>query len=171
MSEEWETYVRLREYSDKLDKNGNSVRKEDPEAARKLHNFGIIINRNLFWKEKSEYIELFKDFLYGTLTADDFSNIFGVKYHDRMRQKTHELKIDLKENSYQSSELVQLIIKGKYYKSYKLKFSNMLSLMESETEAFRIDPEPDSTQIGEKELRIFAKKTLSKMEKLPNESK
>jgi hypothetical protein len=171
MREDQETYTRLKEYSDKLYENGKSIWNEDKEAARKLNSFGIIIEENLLWNEKDQFIALFKDFIYGTLSAYDFSFIFGARYFDIIREKNRELEIDLKKNSYQSGEVLELIINDNYYKDYIRKYSDILGEAEALTEDFRVDPEVGSFEIGEEQLRNFAEKALFKIQELINESK
>jgi hypothetical protein len=171
MSKEWETYVRLQRYSNELRKNGKSIWNENLEGARKLNRFGIIIEENLVWKERNHFVILFQEFIYGTLTADDFSNIFGVKYLYRTRQKVNQLEIDLEKNDYKSGELLELIIVGEDYKDYIRRYSDILGQAEALTEDFRVDPEVGSDEIGEEELRNFVEKALFEIQEIVNDLK
>jgi hypothetical protein len=149
MNQEWETYVRLRKDSDKLYKNGSSVWKEDPEGAKKLISFGVIIEENLLWRERDDFIILLEELLYGTLNPRDFSDIFRNRCFDEIGKKIRKLEIDLEKNDYKSGELLELIIVGEDYKDYRRKYSDILGEVEAVTEDFRVDPEVGSDEIGE----------------------
>ena len=66
-------FFKLLKYSNELKKNKKYLYTEDSEAFNSLLNFSVIIANNLHYLEKSEYIELAKDFLTDQITADDFS--------------------------------------------------------------------------------------------------
>lgn len=108
-----ETFRQLLKYSNELKKNQKYLIKEDPIAFTKLLNFLSIIEENLHWKVKNQYVKLIEDFLNENISADDFSILF-IRIFEKTVDKVHQLEIDLKEkNSLNSSEISELLLEKK----------------------------------------------------------
>jgi heme oxygenase len=79
-----ETFFQLLKYSNELEKNKKYLIREDPAAFKKLLKFLVILEENLHWEVKNQYVELMKDFLNGMISADDFSISF-IRIFDKTR--------------------------------------------------------------------------------------
>jgi len=73
---EQQKFFKLLKCSNELKKNKESLLKKDFEGFNLLLNFSMIIEDNLHYSKKQEYINLAKDFLDDQTTADDFSYSF-----------------------------------------------------------------------------------------------
>ena len=77
---EQQNFLKLLKYSNELEKNKKSFLKEDPETFDVLLKFLVIIEENLHYPEKDEYVKLIKNFLEEKINAEDFSIPFMVIY-------------------------------------------------------------------------------------------
>ena len=160
-----ETFLQLLDYSNKLEQNQKYLIREDPAAFQKLLNFLVIIEENLHWEVKSEYVKLIEDFLNGIINADDFSIIF-IRMYEKVNEKLRQFKIDLKEKnildpSFQSSEISKLLVKGK-----ACGIGDLLSRLYGDCDSFNPDPSSRTDiQLDEEELRNCAKTALFEIQK------
>ena len=160
-----ETFFQLLECSHELEKNKKYLINEDPIAFRKLLNFLVIIEENLHWKVKNQYLELIEDFLNGSISADDFSVIFMGMY-EKIAEKVRRLKVDIKEKntlspSFQSSEIVELLSKGK-----ACGIGALLSSIYGDCNSFNPDLSLENdSYLDEEQLKDSIKKIFFEMKK------
>jgi len=157
--------LELLEYSNELEKNQKSLIKEDPIAFNKLLNFLVIIEENLHWKVKNQYVKLIKDFLNGNISADDFSTIF-IRMFEKTVEKVRRLETDLKEkNSLNSSEISKLLLKGK-----ACGIANLLSSVYGDCDRFNPDlSSEDDFYLDEGQLKDSIEKTYLQIQKFLEE--
>ena len=92
MNEE-QKFFKLLRYSNELKINNKYLDNEDPEAFDTLLNFLVIIEDNLHYSEKQEYIKLTKDFLADQITADNFSYSF-IAVYEGINDKLYQMQIE-----------------------------------------------------------------------------
>ena len=68
-----DNFFKLLSDSNQLKKSRKFLRDENPEAYKVLLDLLVIIETNLHYSEKHEYIKLANDFLTDRINADDFS--------------------------------------------------------------------------------------------------
>jgi len=164
-----ETFFQLLEYSNELEKNQKSLIKEDPIAFNKLLDFLVIIEENLHWKVKNQYVKLIKDFLNGNISADDFSTIF-IRMFEKTVEKVRRLETDLKEKNsfnplFQSSEISKLLLKGK-----ACGIANLLSSVYGDCDRFNPDlSSEDDFYLDEGQLKDSIEKTYLQIQKFLEE--
>ena len=164
-----ETFLQLLEYSNELEKNQKYLIKEDPIAFNKLLNFLGIIEENLHWKVKNQYVKLIEDFLNGNISADDFSIIF-IRMFEKIVEKVRRLEIDLKKKnslnpSFQSSEISKLLLKGK-----ACGIADLLSSVYGDCDRFNPDlSSEDDFYLDEVQLKDSIEKTYLQIQKFLEE--
>ena len=164
-----ETFLQLLEYSNELEKNQKYLIKEDPIAFNKLLNFLVIIEENLHWKIKNQYVKLIEDFLNGNISADDFSIIF-IRIFEKTVEKVRRLEIDLKEKnslnpSFQSSEISKLLLKGK-----ACGIADLLSSVYGDCDRFNPDlSSEDDFYLDEVQLKDSIEQTYLQIQKFLEE--
>ena len=164
-----ETFLQLLEYSNELEKNQKYLIKEDPIAFNKLLNFLVIIEENLHWKIKNQYVKLIEDFLNGNISADDFSIIF-IRMFEKIVEKVRRLEIDLKKKnslnpSFQSSEISKLLVKGK-----ACGIADLLSSVYGDCDRFNPDlSSEDDFYLDEVQLKDSIEKTYLQIQKFLEE--
>lgn len=97
------------------------------------------------------------------INADDFSIIF-MRMFEKIGAKVYQLKIDLKKNSFQSSGISKLLVKGK---AYRYGIGDLLARISGDYDSF--NPNPSSRtdiQLDEEELRNCAKMTFFEIESI-----
>ena len=161
--------LELLEYSNELEKNQKYLIKEDPIAFNKLLNFLVIIEENLHWKVKNQYVKLIEDFLNGNISADDFSIIF-IRMFEKTVEKVRRLEIDLKEKnslnpSFQSSEISKLLLKEK-----ACGIADLLSSVYGDCDRFNPDlSSEDDFYLEEEQFRNSIKELFFEMQKYCDE--
>ena len=109
---EQQKFFKLLKYSNEVEKNKKYLLKEDPEAFKVLSKFLIIMEENLHYAEKDEYVELIRDFLDEKINTEDFS-IFFMAMYEGINQKLRQMKKDFKEKSLKSFELSNFLVESK----------------------------------------------------------
>jgi hypothetical protein len=164
-----ETFLQLLEYSNELEKNQKYLIKEDPIAFNKLLNFLVIIEENLHWKVKNQYVKLIEHFLNKNISADDFSIIF-IRMFEKTVEKVRRLEIDLKEKnslnpSFQSSEISELLLKGK-----ACGIADLLSSVYGDCDRFNPDLcSENDFYLDERQLKDSIEKTYLQIQKFLEE--
>ena len=149
MNEE-QKFFKLLRYSNELKINNKYLDNEDPEAFDNLLNFLVIIENNLHYSEKQEYIKLTKNFLADQITADNFSYSF-IAVYEGINDKLHQMQIE------ESLELANFL---KCRKNHKL--GKLLSLVYGSCDSY--SPDPDITMADETELKHYAQILLVKLQ-------
>ena len=149
---EQQNFFKLLKYSNKLKRNNKFLDKEDPEAFDTLLKFLVIIEGNLHYSEKHEYINLAKDFLDNKITADDFSYSFMAIYEGIAK------KLDQMERE-ESLELANFI-----NKTDRCELNRLLTRTYGSCDSFSPDPEVDIALSDEKELKDCAQMLLFKLQ-------
>ena len=122
------------------------LRKESPEADKKLVKFLATIEENFHYSEKQEYITLAKDFLENQITAEDFSYSFLAIYEGISKQIGRLI-------SDEPSELTNFLSKNR-----RSEFGRLLLRAYGSCESFSLDPEVSMST--EEELREDAQNLL-----------
>lgn len=146
---EHQKFLKLLKYSNELKKNKKSLRTEDSEAFNLFLNFSVIIENNLHYLEKQEYIELVTKFLTDQITADDFSYSFMAIYQG-ISQKLGQMK---------RTESLEL---GNFLKPSRPELGDLLARIYGSCDSFSLDPE--IVMSDELELKDFAKILLLKLQ-------
>ena len=149
MNEE-QKFFKLLRYSNELKINNKYLDNEDPEAFDTLLNFLVIIEDNLHYSEKQEYIKLTKDFLADQITADNFSYSF-IAVYEGINDKLYQMQIE------ESLELANFL---KCRKNHKL--GKLLALVYGSCDSY--SPDPDITMADEPELKHYAQILLVKLQ-------
>jgi len=149
MNEE-QKFFKLLRYSNELKINNKYLDNEDPEAFDTLLNFLVIIEDNLHYSEKQEYIKLTKDFLADQITADNFSYSF-IAVYEGINDKLYQMQIE------ESLELANFL---KCRKNHKL--GKLLALVYGSCDSY--SPDPDITMADETELKHYAQILLVKLQ-------
>ena len=137
-------FFKLLKYSNILKRNNKYLSKEDPEAFDTLLKFLVIIEENLHYSEKDEYIDLAKDFLDNKITADDFSYSFMAIY-EGIGEELNQMTIE------ESVELVNFL-----NKTEEDGLNKLLSRIYGCCDSFSPDPEIEIATSDEKELKDYA---------------
>ena len=146
---EHEQFFKLLKYSNELKKNKKSLRKKDSESFNLLLNFSVIIENNLHYSEKQEYIELAKDFLADQITADDFSYSFMAIYKG-INRKLGQMK---------RTESLEL---ANFLKPSRPELGDLLARIYGSCDSF--SPDPEIAMSDEKELKDCAQILLLKLQ-------
>ena len=144
-----QNFFKLLKYSNNLKKNKKSLRTKDYEAFRLLLHFSVIIENNLQYSEKQEYIKLAKDFLAGQITADDFSYSFMAIY-EGISQKLGQM---------QETESLEL---ANFLKPSRPELGDLLARIYGSCDDF--SPDPEIAMSDEKELKYCAELLLFKLQ-------
>ena len=143
-------FFKLLKYSNILKKTNKYLSKEDSEAFKTLVKFLVIIEENLHYSEKDEYINLAKDFLDNKITADDFSYSFMAIY-EAVSEKLNQMKLE------ESAELVNLL-----NKTEEDGLNILLARIYGCCDGF--SPDPEIAMCDEKELKDYAPILLFKLQ-------
>jgi hypothetical protein len=146
---EQQKFFKLLKYSNELKKNKKSLLKENPEVFDVLLDFLVIIEINLHYLEKQEYIELAKDFLADEITADDFSYSFMAIY-EGINRKLGQMK---------RNESLDL---ANFLKSSQPELGDLLARIYGSCDSF--SPDPEVAMSDEKELKDCAQILLLKLQ-------
>lgn len=144
-----QNFFKLLKYSNELKKNRESLREKDYEAFNLLLNFSVIIENNLQYSEKQEYIDLAKDFLADQITADDFSYFFMAIYGEISR-KLGQMK---------RTESLEL---ANFLKPSRPELGDLLARIYGSCDSF--SPDPEIAMSDEKELKDCAQILLLKLQ-------
>ena len=109
----------------------------------------MIIENNLQYSEKQEYIKLAKDFLAGQITADDFSYSFMAIY-EGISQKLGQM---------QETESLEL---ANFLKPSRVELGDLLARIYGSCDSF--SPDPEIAMSDEKELKDCAQILLLKLQ-------
>ena len=137
-------FFKLLKYSNILKRNNKYLSKEDSEAFDTLLKFLVIIEENLHYSEKDEYIDLAKDFLDNKITADDFSYSFMAIY-EGIGEELKQMKLE------ESVELVNFLNKTD---QDGLNIIRLLGRIYGCCDSF--SPDPEIAMSDEKELKDYA---------------
>lgn len=138
---EKQEFFELLAYSNILEKNNKSLMKENPEKFSILLHFSAIIETNLYFLEKKEFIELADDFLNGQITAEDFSYSFMAIY-EGINRKLGQMK---------RTESLEL---ANFLKPSRPELGDLLARIYGSCDSF--SPDPEIAMSDEKELKDCA---------------
>ena len=146
-----ETFFKLLKYSNKLKKNNKYLCNENPEVFDLFLSLLVIIECNLHFLEKQEYIELADDFLSNQITADDFASTFQAIY-EGINRKFDQMRRD------ESLELANFL------EPSRPELGGLLARIYGSCDSFSTDPEVFMVTSDEKELEQCAKMLLLKLQ-------
>ena len=146
---EKQEFFELLAYSNILEKNNKSLMKENPEKFSILLHFSAIIETNLYFLEKKEFIELADDFLNGQITAEDFSYSFMAIY-EGINRKLGQMK---------RTESLEL---ANFLKPSRPELGDLLARIHGSCDSF--SPDPEIAMSTEEELKECAKSLLLKLQ-------
>lgn len=118
-------FLKLVRKSHNYKKQGQSLLQEDPQSYNQLLNFLVVMESNLHWENKTNYIKLIENFLNHQLKADDFSIIFCNKYEKvnrEVKQLNHELD---------SLKISKLLITNEKSYDFSKKLTELYSLCDN----------------------------------------
>ena len=141
-------FFELLKYSNELNQDQKSLRKEDYAAFELLLNFLVTIEINFHYSEKKEYIKIANNFLANNITAEDFS-IFFMGIYEGINQKLHQM---------QKTESLEL---ANFLKPSSRELGNLLARIYGSCDSF-LDPE--LTMSTEQELKDCAQILLLKLQ-------
>ena len=145
-------FLKLLSYSNKLKKENKSLRKENPEQFKQFLDFLVVIEENLHYLKKEEYMELSVDFLNDEISADDFSSYFMSIY-----ENVNKRLIKMQENQIQE---LQNLLEKKTTNERKLNL--LLARIYGACDAFSLDLEINRS--SKKELKNYAKLLLLELQ-------
>ena len=94
-------YIELLRYDQSLRKNGKSLREQDKAKYLKLLNYSVKLSDHVHWQQKSEYLNLMKNFVDLKIDGKQFVSQFN-KIHRANEEAVKMLKTDLKQlNTFQ----------------------------------------------------------------------
>ena len=147
-------FFELLKYSNELKRNKKSWFEANSEISDKFLNIFVVIERNFHYSQKQEYIQLAKEFLDDQITAEDFSDNFMIIY-ERISDEFTKLQIQ------ESVKLWDLLILN----PDRSDLGELLSYIYGTSDSYSPDPEVNSFNIDEKELKDCAKKLLLELDK------
>ena len=125
------------------------MKNEHPEVFDIFLDFLVIIERNLHYLEKQEYINLAKNFLDDQITADDFSYSFMAIYGG-IGQKLGQMK---------RAESVEL---ANFLEPSRRELGELLARIYGSCDSF--SPDPEVAMADEQELKDYAQILLFKIQ-------
>lgn len=143
-------FFELLNYSNELKQKKNSLYQTDREAFNLLLHFSVIIETNLHYFEKQEYIELIKNFLSNQVTTEDFSYAFLAIY-EGINKKMAEMK---------RNESLEL---GNFLTVNRDELGNLLARVYGSCDSY--SPDPEISMCDEKELKNEAQILLLELQK------
>ena len=151
-------FLKLLKYSNNLKKQNRYLIKEDSKSFNELLKFLSIIERNLHYSEKLEYINLINDFLNNEITVENFSDSF-IAIYEGINKKLNQMQID------ESFELLNFLNKNdqSHHESHDL-----ILRIYGACDSFGL--ENDSEISAQKELKDYCKSLLLKLEYETNDS-
>ena len=94
-------YLELLRYDQSLKKNGKSLREQDKAKYLKLLNYSVKLSDHVHWQQKSEYLNVMKNFVDLKIDGKQFVSQFN-KIHRANEEAVKMLKTDLKQlNTFQ----------------------------------------------------------------------
>jgi hypothetical protein len=94
-------YIELLRYNQFLRKNGKSLREQDKAKYLKLLNYSVKLSDHVHWQQKSEYLNLLKNFVDLKIDGKEFVSQFN-KIHRANKETVKMLKTDLEKlNTFQ----------------------------------------------------------------------
>jgi hypothetical protein len=144
-----EIFFKLLKEANELKKNSTSLSKKDPEKFNLLLNFSVIIENNLHYSEKQEYLQLVKSFLTDQIDADDFSSSF-IALYEGINQNLAQMK---------KSESVELT---NFLKGSRPELGELLARIHGACDSFSLDP--TIALSDKKELKDCALSLLLKLQ-------
>jgi hypothetical protein len=89
-------YLELLRYDQFKKKNGNSLREQDKAKYLKLLNYSVKVSDHVHWQQKSEYLNVMKNFVDLKINGKQFVSQFN-KIHRANEEAVKMLKTDLKQ--------------------------------------------------------------------------
>lgn len=145
----------LLKYSEELRKENKFIN-DDGEKYRELLNYTVLIESNLHWKQRDEYIKLMEMFINNEMDADHFSRYFIKKYYI-INESFRELKKDF-ENRF--DELSNLLLEIEDPDKLS-KIGQSLMFMHEKCSDF--DPNLATSIIDEANLKDAVKKLIAEL--------
>lgn len=95
MSNFFKVYIELLEYDRYLNKNGTSLRKEDRDKYLKLLDYSVKLSDHVNWQQKTDYLNLMKNFVNLEINGKQFVNKF-YKLHRSNEEIVKTLQTNIK---------------------------------------------------------------------------
>lgn len=96
MSNSFNEYIELLEYDRALKKDGTSLREQDWDKYSKLLNYSVKLSDHVHWQQKSDYLNIMKNFVDLEINGKQFVSRFN-KLHRSNPETIKLLKTDLKQ--------------------------------------------------------------------------
>ena len=96
MNDSLKLYLELLKYDKSLKKDGTSLREQDREKYLKLLNYSVKLSDYVHWQQKSEYLNIMKNFVDLKIDGKQFVRQFN-KLHRSNQEAIKILKTDLKQ--------------------------------------------------------------------------
>ena len=151
-SQNKQQFLKLLKHSNNLKKQNRYLIKEDPKSFNELLKFLSIIERNLHYLEKREYINLINDFLNNEITVENFSDSF-IAIFKGINQKLNQMEVD------ESFELLNFLNKNNQIQHES---HDLILRIYGACDSF--DLENDLEISAQKELQDYCKSLLLKLE-------
>ena len=145
-------FFELLKYSNELKRNKKSLYDEEPELFKDFLHISAKIETNFSYVERKAYIRIAKDFLDNKMISEDFCYAFQGIYEgvtnaiSKMQEK-------------ESLELANLLNPD------RSDLGQLLAYIYGTCDSYSPDPEVNSFNIDEKELKDCAKKLLLELDK------
>lgn len=140
-----ETFFELLKISNELSKNKKSLEKENPEAFKLFLRFSVIIEGNLHYSERQQYLELANDFLTDQITVEDFAICF-LNLYEKINQQLGRMEKD------ESLDLANFL-----HKAEQPGFGSLLASIYGSCDGFSLD---SSISLSTKEELVNQAQTL-----------
>jgi hypothetical protein len=89
-------YLELLRYDESLKKDGTSLQEQDKEKYLKLLNYSVKLSDHVHWQQKSDYLNVMKNFIDLKIDGKQFVSQFK-KIHRANQESGKMLKTDLKQ--------------------------------------------------------------------------
>ena len=143
-------FFKLLAESNALKKKQKFLKTENPAAFKVFLDCLVIIEENLHYSEKEEYIEIAKDLLADQITADDFSYSFMAIY-EGINKKLGQME---KEESLDLANFLN--------KPPRRELGRLLARIYGSCDSF--SPDPDVSMSDEEELKNYAQILILKLQ-------
>ncbi len=122
-----EKLLELLKISNELKKSNKFLKNEDPETFKLFLRFLVVIEENLHYSKRQQYLELASDFLTDKITAEDFTICF-VNLYEKI---TQQLSIMEKDNPLELTNFL--------YEPKERGFGSLLASIYGSCDCFSLD--------------------------------
>lgn len=96
MNNSFKLYIELLKYDRSLKKHGTSLREQDRDKYLKLLNYSVKLSDHVHWQQKSDYLNIMKNFVDLKINGKQFVSQFNKLYRSN-QEAVKILKTDLKQ--------------------------------------------------------------------------